>query len=145
MSHSSKLPLKIALDSNVFRNLNFINYITLHKDKLSIFLPSIVQLEVGYYYLTKKSSWSEFLEDIQKFNAQKMDWNTIKIEEVLRNAIAQKNLLPFKTHFRDFIIGTQCEALSCSLITYNLTHFKWLKQIIPQTPETFTIFFEKIM
>ena len=134
---------KIALDSIVFRNLDFINYITLYKDKLSIHLPSIVQLELGYYYLAKGSTWDSFLRDIQKFNGKVMEWNTISVEAVLQNAIAQKRFLPFKSHFRDFIIGTQCESLLCSLITYNSNHFNWSRQIITYTPENFIIFFEE--
>ncbi len=143
MIYSNNTLPNIALDSNVFRNLDFINYITIYKDKLSIHLPSIVQLELGYYFLAKGSSWELFLRDIQKFNGKMMEWNTVKIENVLQNAISQKSILPFKEHFRDFIIGTQCESLSCSLITYNSHHFNWLKQIITYTPESFIIFFEE--
>jgi len=143
MIYSNNTFPNIALDSNVFRNLDFINYLTLYKDKLSIHLPSIVQLEVGYYYLAKGSSWDSFLRDIQKFNGKLMDWNSIRIEEVLQNAISQKTIFPFKNHFRDFIIGTQCESLSCSLITYNNHHFNWLKQAVIFTPDSFIIFFEE--
>lgn len=143
MTRSNNLFFNIALDSNVFRNLDFINYLTLYKDKLSIHLPSIVQLELGYYYLAKGFTWDLFLRDIQKFNGKRMEWNTIRIEDVLQNAISQKVTLPFKNHFRDFIIGTQCESLSCALITYNNHHFNWLKQIISYTPESFIIFFEE--
>jgi hypothetical protein len=143
MIYSNNTFPNIALDSNVFRNLDFINYITIYKNKLSIHLPSIVQLELGYYYLAKGSTWNLFLRDIQKFNGKMMEWNTIKIENVLQTAISQKGVLPFKEHFRDFIIGTQCESRSCSLITYNSHHSSWLKQIITYTPESFIIFFEE--
>jgi len=142
MSISNNSSPNIALDSNVFRNLDFINYLTLCKDRLSIHLPSVVQLEVGYYYLAKGATWDLFLQDIQKFNGILMDWSTIKVEEVLQNAISQKGVLPFKEHFRDFLIGTQCETLYCSLITYNGNHFSWLKQTITYTPESFVVFFE---
>lgn len=134
---------KIALDSNVFRNSDFIDYLILHKNEISIALPSLVQLETGYFYLTKGVSWADFIKFIQKFNIKLMEWNSIQIEEVLQNAFIQKNRLPFKDHFRDFVIGTQCETLSYSLVTYNLTHFKWLKRIMAQTPEAFISFFEE--
>ena len=136
-----KMP-KIALDSNVFRNIDFIDYLILHKTELSIALPSLVQLEAGYFYLAKGFTWGDFVKYTQKFNAKMMAWNLIQIEDVLRNAFMQKKFLPFKDHFRDFIIGTQCDALSYSLITYNLNHFKWLKQRRAQTPDAFIVALE---
>ena len=139
---TDKIP-RIAIDSNVFRNIKFINYLMLHKDEISVTLPSIVQLEIGYFYLAKGLTWNDFLQYCEKFNAKMMEWNTIKIEDVLQNAIAQKNTLPFKEHFRDFIIGTQCEALSCSLITYNTAHFTWLTQTNFWTPEALIVFIEE--
>ena len=143
MSDSKKKILNIALDSNVFRNLDFINYLTIHKDLISVFLPPIVQLEVGYFYLAKGSTWNDFMKDINKFKGKLLDWNSIKIKDVLDNSIKEKNKLPFKHHFRDFIIGTQCSELSYPLITYNSNHFKWMKKDLIQTPETFILFFEK--
>ncbi|MHA1265074.1 MAG: hypothetical protein ACTSRS_07530 [Candidatus Helarchaeota archaeon] len=143
MPASTNKFIKIAIDSNVFRTIDFINYLILHKTEISVALPSLVQLEVGYFYLAKGLSWTDFLNYIQKFDAILMDWTTIQIKDVLQNAFAQKDLFPFKDHFRDFIIGTQCEALSFPLITYNTKHFKWLKQISAQTPEAFLVFFEK--
>lgn len=134
---------KIALDSNVFRNLQFITYLIKHKDEISIALPSIVQLEIGYFYLSKGFTMKNFLKYTQRLNAKMLNWTSIQSEKVLQNAIAQRKNLPFKHHIRDFIIGTQCEALSYSLITYNLSHFKWLEKIIAQTPDAFIVFFEK--
>ena len=68
---------KIAIDSNVFRNLNFINYLKQNKASLQVFFPTIVYLEVAYYYLRKGISWEDFLEDIQKFNGTFLDWKSI--------------------------------------------------------------------
>jgi predicted nucleic acid-binding protein len=143
MALSSLNKPKIALDSNVFRNLQFINYLVKHRDEISIALPSLVQLEIGYFYLSKGFTMNDFFKYIQRFNAKLMDWNSLQIEEILRNAIVQKEFLPFKDHFRDFIIGTQCEALSYSLITNNINHFRWLKQVTTFTPDAFIIFFER--
>ncbi|MGQ4875307.1 MAG: hypothetical protein ACP6IY_14680 [Promethearchaeia archaeon] len=130
---------KIALDSNVFRNLNFINYLRLNKNSIQIFIPTIVNLEIGYFYLSKGISWDDYLKEIQKFNGIFLEWESIEIFEVLDNAIKNKNKLPFKHHFRDFIIGTQCEKLKINLITYNKNHFDWLKKIYALTPEDFIL------
>ena len=64
----------LALDSNVFRNVKFIDYLILHKDKLNISLPVIVQLEVGYFYRLKGLSWADFKDEMSKFNCQFLDW-----------------------------------------------------------------------
>ncbi len=129
---------KIAIDSNVFRNLNFINYLKQNKASLQVFFPTIVYLEVAYYYLRKGISWEDFLEDIQKFNGTFLDWKSIVIKNVLINAIKNKSTMPFRHHIRDFLIGTQCETLKIALISYNKKHFQWLiKTVSVLTPEEF--------
>ena len=70
MAHPNKKVPKLALDSNTFRNFGFINYLIIHKDAISTALPSIVQLEVGYFYLAKGLTWNDFLRYTQKFNAK---------------------------------------------------------------------------
>lgn len=128
---------KVAIDSNIFRNLDFINYLRDHKAKIKIFLPTIVSLEIGYFHLAKGITWEEFKKEMQKFNGIFLEWDSIVLSEVLRNAIDNKSTLPFRHHFRDFLIGTQCEKLGVDLITYNKAHFKWLKTTTPLTPEDF--------
>jgi predicted nucleic acid-binding protein len=128
---------KIAIDSNIFRNSHFINYLKLNKASLEVFIPSIVYLEVAYYYLRKGITWADFLEDIKKFEGVFLDWKSIVIEEVIKNAIANKTNMPFRHHIRDFLIGTQCEALKISLVSYNKNHFNWLHTVSVLTPEEF--------
>ena len=130
----------LALDSNIFRNLDFINYLTLNKSKFHIFLPTIVQLEVGYFYLARGILWEEFKEDIQKFDGIFVQWDNKNIPEVIQCAFTEKNNLPFKKHFRDFFIGIECEKIPASLISYNKRHFKWLKHTELYTPEEYLDF-----
>jgi len=130
---------KIAIDSNVFRNLNFINYLRLNKAEIQVYIPSIVSFEIGYYFLIKGITWEDFLIEIQKFNGVFLEWDSVVLLDVLKNAIANRKTLPFRHHFRDFLIGTQCEKTGFNLISYNKNHFIWLKSITIQTPEEFIL------
>ena len=125
----------IALDSNIFRNQDFINYITLHAADFKIFLPSIVQLEVGYFYRMKNISWTQFKEDVEKFGCKLVPWGKFKNANVIENAYKNRKELPFQHHFRDYLIGTECKSTVKMLITYNKKHFLWLNKVQIQTPE----------
>ena len=127
----------IAIDSNIFRNSDLINYLTLNKSEINIFIPTIVQLEVGYYYITRGISWEDFEEDIQKFNGIFLQWDNKCIPEVVKWAYDERTYLPFRHHFRDFLIGVECEKISTNLISYNKNHFTWLKGIKCYTPEEY--------
>ena len=132
---------RFAIDSNIFRNLNFINYLTLTKSNFSIFIPTIVQLEIGYFYRASGISWEQFREDINKFEGVFLEWDNNIIPEVIDHAFMERNHLPFKKHFRDFLIGVECKKIPASLITYNIKHFTWLKTIEIYTPEDFLLKF----
>ena len=135
----SKISEKVAIDSNVFRNLNFINYLRINKEKIQVYIPSIVSFEIGYYFLTKGITWEDFLKEIQKLHGIFLEWDSVVLLEVLKNALNNKEILPFRHHFRDFMIGTQCEKIGLNLISYNKNHFEWLKRISIQTPEEFIL------
>ena len=125
----------IALDSNVFRNQDFINYLTLYAADFQTFLPSIVQLEVGYFYRMKDIRWKQFKEDVEKFGCKFIPWGNFKNASIIENAYKNRKELPFQHHFRDYIIGTECEKKVKMLISYNKKHFRWIKNIQILTPE----------
>lgn len=124
-----------ALDSNVFRNYDFINYLSLHSSDFEIFLPTIVQLEVGYFYRSKNKNWEFFRKDIEKFGCKLIPWGLFQNSKVIENAYQHRKILPFQHHFRDYIIGTECENKVEMLISYNIKHFKWIEKIRVITPE----------
>ena len=135
----SKQKKAVAIDSNIFRNLNFINYLRMNKTDIQVFIPSIVNFEIGYYFIIKGITWEDYIAEIQKFDGKILDWDSVITQDVLKNAINNKKTLPFRLHFRDFIIGTQCENLGLDLISYNKSHFDWVKNVITQTPEEFIL------
>ncbi len=127
-----------ALDSNVFRNLGFINLLREVKTRYKFVLPTIVTLEVGFYFRVKGINWEDFLGEIQKFGGVCLEWGSIVIQDVIKTAASNKIALPFRTHFRDFLIGSQCEKVQANLITENKRHFEWCKTITLLSPSEFT-------
>jgi len=134
----------IALDSNVFRNLDFLNYLQKHKGRIKVCLPSVVALEIGFFFRTKGFSWEEFTAEIQKFNGVVLEWSALNVPDIITTEYQEKSRLPFKHHFRDFLIGMQCEALRMRLVSYNKSHFYWMQFSDVVTPEEFFLEFERI-
>ena len=134
---------RIAIDSNVFRNRQFIDYLIFHKNQLDIALPIIVHLEVAYYYKIKGFTWEVFQKEMQKFNCIFLDWNVADVSVIINRIYANKNNLPFKHHIRDYLIGIQSEKEKREIITYNVSHFQWIKNVKVKTPEVFISEFQE--
>ena len=135
---TSKLIPSIAIDSNTFRNLGFINFLEKNRERIHVHLPSIVYLEVGYYFMSKGISWDGYEKQLKRFDSKSLTWNLVDQRTVLEHAIVNKESLPFKTHVRDFIIGVQCMNAKVHLITHNKRHFQWCTGITIFSPEEFT-------
>jgi predicted nucleic acid-binding protein len=135
----------IAIDSNIFRDRDFINYLILYKGKLRIFVPTIVQMEAGFFHLIKGNTWEDFVLHMQEFGGECVGWDQVSIQDVIVNAYNARQKLPFRQHIRDFIIGTECETLGCDLVTSNVDHFSWVKKITVKSPQDFVSWFEGIL
>ncbi|MBN2150666.1 MAG: hypothetical protein JW839_04370 [Candidatus Lokiarchaeota archaeon] len=137
MSKREEGVVRVAIDSNAYRNVGFINYLKEVKQDVRVFIPSIVFLEIGYFFLSKGLSWAGYTKEIEKLGGVVAGWATIDNRRVIERSIAQRASMPFAAHFRDFVIGVQCEALQLDLITYNKRHFGWCEGIEVITPEEF--------
>jgi hypothetical protein len=104
---------------------------------MKIFVPTIVQLEVGFFHLIKGNSWDDFVNYIKQFGGELVQWGNFTNSDVLQNAYIARQKLPFRQHFRDFIIGTECQSLGCSLVTNNVSHFSWVTGIQVYSTEQF--------
>lgn len=132
---SSKIKYSLAIDSNVFRNKNFLNFLLWKKDFIAIHILPIVFLEVGYYFMGKDMGWETFLKYLNRYNSVILGWDDLDNAIILRKALAQKHELPFRFHFRDFLIGSQCISKNLDLVTNNVKHFQWVDYIRVITPE----------
>jgi predicted nucleic acid-binding protein len=127
--------LRIDLDSNVFRNQTFINWLTLNQAVLSTGLSVIVFLETVFWYLTRDLSVEDFQLDLQDLNAVVTPLDSSLAQ--LTAETAKTSLLPFRHHARDFVIGTSAVHRAAILLTYNLQHFTWMPSGTVTFPEQF--------
>ncbi len=129
---------RFAIDANAFRKIKFIEFLAGNKDRFHVHVPTLVFLEVGYFFLSKGLPWDRYVSEIGKFNGIMVEWGTIDAKAVVETALSLKATMPFRENVRDFIIGTQCNQLDLFLITYNTHHFEWCKHA-PITPEDFIL------
>jgi predicted nucleic acid-binding protein len=132
---SSKIKYNLAIDSNIFTNKNFLNFLLWKKDIIAVHILPIVFLEVGYYFMGKDMGWDIFLKYLNRYNSVILGWDDLDNATILRKALAQKQELPFRYHFRDFLIGSQCISKNLDLVTNNIKHFQWVDNIRVFTPE----------
>jgi hypothetical protein len=92
--------------------------------------------------LIKGNSWDDFVKHVKQFGGELVQWGNFTNEDVLQNAYNARQKLPFRQHFRDFIIGTECKSLGCSLVTNNINHFSWITQIQIFSTDQFIAFME---
>jgi predicted nucleic acid-binding protein len=126
--------MKIALDTNATRRLDFINYLIKNRDHFKIYIPTVVQMELGYYYISHGMNWSTMVKEIAKWNGILMEFNQNVIPEVIKASYANRGQLSFRDHFRDYFIGVEASKVAERIITYNKSHFHWLN-IPVLTPE----------
>jgi hypothetical protein len=132
----------VAIDSNTFRNRDFINYLVLHKKQIRVFVPTVVQMEVGFFHLIKGNTWSDFVQHVGEFSGELVAWDHFSVQDVVMNAYNARQKLPFRQHIRDFIIVTECENLGCDLITANIDYFYWVKKVLVRSPDQFVSWLE---
>ena len=126
--------IKIHLDSNVFRNQSFIDWLILHKESFVSGISIIVYIETLFWYLTKRQTIDDFGLDLADFQATIIPFEEKIAQEAAQNAI--DSILPFKHHARDFIIGTTALKEEATLLTYNLRNFTWMSSTQLSTPES---------
>lgn len=136
MEQSKKKIYKIAIDTNATRRLKFVNFLIKNKDILEVFLPTIVQMEIAYYYISHAMSWKMFIDETLKWGVVHLPFESNLIPQIISTAYSNRGKLSLKEHFRDYMIGVQAESVSEEFISYNKDHFTWLK-IPVLTPEEF--------
>ncbi len=132
--------LRISLDSNIFRDQDFIDWLQLSKDKLDVFLSVISTLETFHWYNVRGISEELFKKDIEALGAEINDLTYQNIFHISKNA--KYSALPFRHHARDFIIGTHAQVHKSKLITFNKTHFTWLGEENILSPDELVVLIE---
>lgn len=129
---------KITLDSNVFRNQDFINWLmssqAAHDEHI---FPLTAYIEVLVWYEMKGLTREGLDNDLEKIKTTIETFSSIHIELLMEN-IRKNPHFKFRHHARDFVIGTIAQYKGTILVTNNDRHFKWLKTPI-MSPEKYLL------
>ncbi|HEW94024.1 MAG TPA: PIN domain-containing protein [Thermoprotei archaeon] len=128
--------LRIGLDSNVFRNRRFLDWLR-HVGEFKIHISIIVYIETLLWYYRIGLSEEDYNDDLDKLGVEVVDLDRRIASLTVENILKYGSKLPFKHHARDYIIGSTAQFMKSTLITYNLSHFQWLTdlKINVMTPE----------
>lgn len=130
--------LKAGLDSTVFKNRKFIDWLIYNRDLFEIHISEVVYIETLLWYKRLGIGKEGFDGDLNELNAKIIFADVNMSDLVTENALNFGNEFPFKEHARDYVIGSIAESEGSCLITDNIKHFRWLSgKIQVMTPEEF--------
>ncbi|AGK61675.1 putative nucleic acid-binding protein, contains PIN domain [Archaeoglobus sulfaticallidus PM70-1] len=126
--------MKIVLDTNVFQNRRFCEW--LKKGNHDARISTITYTELLYHYLKKKGKdGREFVDaflDALKVQVMPFDRECARIAS--NAAIGRWD---FRKKVRDYMIGSLAVKLRCPMITYNVKDFEWISENEIYTPDEF--------
>jgi predicted nucleic acid-binding protein len=130
--------LKIGLDSTVFKNRKFIEWLIFNKNVFKPHISEIVYIETLLWYKRLGIGKDGFDSDLNELNARINFMDVDLADLITENAVKFGKQFPFKYHARDYVIGSSAESAGSYLITDNIRHFRWLSGKVPvMTPEEF--------
>ena len=130
--------LKAGLDSTVFKNRKFIDWLISNRDRFETHISEVVYIETLLWYKRIGIGKKGFDDDLNELKAEKIFVDTDLSDLITENAVKFGKKFPFKDHARDYVIGSIAESEGSYLITDNVKHFKWLSgKIQVMTPEEF--------
>ncbi|MHA1167904.1 MAG: type II toxin-antitoxin system VapC family toxin [Candidatus Hodarchaeales archaeon] len=127
----------ITLDSNVFRNQTFIDWLSSNEsihDKH--FFPLITYVEVLVWYEMRGLTREDLDDDLRKIKTEIVHFSIDYIDNLMKNIRTNPSYM-FRHHARDFLIGTTVEIKDAILITNNKRHFMWLPAGKTVSPEEY--------
>ena len=130
--------LKIGLDSTVFKNRKFIDWLIYNKDLFETHISEVVYMETLLWYKRLDLGKEGFDDDLNELHA-KIIFVDMKLSDLItENAVKFGRGFPFRDHARDYVIGSIAESEESYLITDNVKHFRWLSDRVQvMTPEEF--------
>ncbi len=132
--------LRISLDSSIFQDQDFIDWLQLSKDKMEVFISVISALETFHWYNIRGISEELFKKDIDALGAVVNDLSYQDIFDISNNA--KISPLQFRHHARDFMIGSHALENKSKLITFNINHFEWLGKKNVLSPDDLVLLVE---
>ena len=92
---------RVDLDSDVFRNHDFINWLSINKENLSVDLSVIVYLETLFWYLTKSLSIDDFELDLEEIQAGITPFDSSLAQDAAERAIKSFQKANVRTQFKN--------------------------------------------
>ena len=120
--------LRIGLDSNVFRNRRFLDWLR-YIGKFEVHISIIVYIETLLWYYKLGLKDADLIDDLNKLRVEIVDLDGKIASLTIINALKYGGKFPFKHHARDYVIGSTAQFKKSILITYNLKHFQWLTEL----------------
>ena len=130
--------MKIGLDSTVFKNRKFIEWLIYNKNVFELHISEIVYIETLLWYKRLSIGKKGFDSDLSELNARISFMDLDLADLITENAVKFGKQFPFKFHARDYVIGSSAESARSYLITDNIKYFRWLSgNVTVMTPEEF--------
>ncbi len=130
--------LRIGLDSTVFKNRRFIDWLIYNRNLFETHISEVVYMETLLWYKRLGIGKEGFDDDLNELNAKIIFVDTNLSDLITENALKFGKVFPFKDHARDYVIGSIAESEGSYLITDNVKHFRWLSgKIQVMTAEEF--------
>ena len=122
------IKLKLALDTNVFNNEKFCNWILQSREEKH--LPAIVYMEYLHHHLKKGNTPSMVNAFLEQMNINIVPFG--KNEAIKAAKYSVNNWKPVENP-REYIIGSTALLLNAKLVTNDIKNFKWIDKVI--TPD----------
>ncbi len=127
----------ITLDSNVFRNQRFFDWLTSPESNHSKHVfPLITFIEVLVWYEMRGLTRIDLDDDLTKIRTEIVEFSVEYVDQLMSNIRSNPSFL-FRHHARDFLIGTIVQQKASLLVTNNKRHFAWLPPQKVLSPEEY--------
>lgn len=136
--------MKIGLDSTVFKNRKFIDWVIYNRNFFETHISEVVYMETLLWYKRLGIGKEGFDSDLSELNAKIIFVDMDLSDLITENAMKFGKQFPFKHHARDYVIGSVAESEGRYLITDNVKHFRWVSDKIQvMKPEEFVYMYVK--
>lgn len=116
--------MKLVLDTNVFNNRKFYDWLLNSEEEK--YLPVFAYMEYLYHNLKKGNTESMLDALLEQMNIKIIPFGKDEAVEAACGCIGKWD---FSENARDYAIGATAIKLNGKLVTYNLKHFKWMKNV----------------
>lgn len=130
--------MKLALDSGVFRNRSFLEWLR-YTNKHELEISIITYTETLLWYKALGLKRQDFDQELENLAISVVELSLDVADRTTANALRYRKDSPFKHHARDHVIGTSALGTKATLITYNPGDFSWVSEEggTVHTPESF--------